>query len=135
MPENTRCNFEHGWCGWRNVPGRPLNWTLNRGATPSERTGPSYDHTYRNASGVYIVTYALVFTCISMNSAFSFVLNTFIWIYRYRLSEIVKITTGKFYHVTLFLKGIYIYGSFNIILNFIAREISGHFYLKIDFLY
>ncbi|XP_017761306.1 PREDICTED: leukocyte tyrosine kinase receptor isoform X2 [Eufriesea mexicana] len=53
MPENTRCNFEHGWCGWRNVPGRPLNWTLNRGATPSERTGPSYDHTYRNASGTY----------------------------------------------------------------------------------
>ncbi|CAK9818713.1 ALK tyrosine kinase receptor [Anthophora plagiata] len=53
IPENARCNFEHGWCGWRNVPGRPLNWTLHRGATPSEKTGPSYDHTYRNASGTY----------------------------------------------------------------------------------
>ncbi|XP_034171879.1 anaplastic lymphoma kinase isoform X1 [Osmia lignaria lignaria] len=53
IPENARCDFEHGWCGWRNVPGRPLNWTLHRGATPSEKTGPSYDHTYRNASGTY----------------------------------------------------------------------------------
>ncbi|XP_076176518.1 anaplastic lymphoma kinase isoform X2 [Ptiloglossa arizonensis] len=53
MPENSRCNFEHGWCGWKNVPGRPLNWTLHRGATPSDKTGPSYDHTYRNASGTY----------------------------------------------------------------------------------
>ncbi|KAK1117952.1 hypothetical protein K0M31_015619 [Melipona bicolor] len=53
MPENARCNFEYGWCGWKNVPGRPLNWNLHRGATPSEKTGPSYDHTYRNASGTY----------------------------------------------------------------------------------
>ncbi|XP_053974206.1 ALK tyrosine kinase receptor isoform X2 [Hylaeus volcanicus] len=53
MPENARCNFENGWCGWRNVAGRPLNWTLHRGATPSDKTGPSYDHTYRNASGTY----------------------------------------------------------------------------------
>ncbi|XP_050480798.1 ALK tyrosine kinase receptor isoform X2 [Bombus huntii] len=53
IPENARCNFEQGWCGWKNVPERPLNWTLHRGATPSEKTGPSYDHTYRNASGTY----------------------------------------------------------------------------------
>ncbi|XP_076675839.1 anaplastic lymphoma kinase isoform X2 [Andrena cerasifolii] len=53
IPENARCNFEHGWCGWRNVPGRPLNWTLHRGPTTSEKTGPSYDHTYRNAFGIY----------------------------------------------------------------------------------
>ncbi|XP_076635362.1 anaplastic lymphoma kinase isoform X1 [Colletes latitarsis] len=53
IPENARCNFEHGWCGWQNVLGRPLNWTLHRGATPSDKTGPSYDHTYRNASGTY----------------------------------------------------------------------------------
>lgn len=51
IPENARCNFENGWCGWANVPGRPLNWTLYKGATPSIRTGPSYDHTYRNETG------------------------------------------------------------------------------------
>ncbi|XP_015429458.1 PREDICTED: ALK tyrosine kinase receptor [Dufourea novaeangliae] len=53
IPENARCNFERDWCGWRNVPERPLNWTLHRGPTPSDKTGPSYDHTYRNASGTY----------------------------------------------------------------------------------
>ncbi|XP_017880511.1 ALK tyrosine kinase receptor isoform X2 [Ceratina calcarata] len=53
VPVEARCNFEDGWCGWRNLSGRPMNWTLHRGATPSEKTGPSYDHTYRNASGTY----------------------------------------------------------------------------------
>ncbi|XP_076300861.1 anaplastic lymphoma kinase isoform X1 [Lasioglossum baleicum] len=53
MPENTTCNFEHGWCGWWNVLGKPLNWTLYSGPTPSDKTGPSHDHTYRNASGTY----------------------------------------------------------------------------------
>lgn len=54
MPENTRCNFEHGWCGWTNVPERPLNWTLRKGPVPSEKTGPSHDHTYRNKTGVHL---------------------------------------------------------------------------------
>lgn len=55
MPKNARCNFENGWCGWTNVPGRPLNWTLHKGATPSIRTGPNYDHTYRNATGAQLI--------------------------------------------------------------------------------
>lgn len=54
VPETARCNFESGWCGWNNVPGRPLNWTLHQGPTPTERTGPSYDHTYRNETGTSI---------------------------------------------------------------------------------
>lgn len=52
MPETGRCNFEKGWCGWTNEPDRKLNWTLHRGATLSDRTGPSYDHTYRNETGI-----------------------------------------------------------------------------------
>lgn len=51
VPETARCNFENGWCGWTNALGTQLNWTLHRGSTPSERTGPSYDHTYRNETG------------------------------------------------------------------------------------
>ncbi|XP_067210065.1 ALK tyrosine kinase receptor isoform X2 [Linepithema humile] len=53
IPANTRCNFEHGWCGWTNVPERPLNWTLQNGPAPSEKIGPNYDHTYRNKTGTY----------------------------------------------------------------------------------
>ncbi|XP_014612844.1 PREDICTED: ALK tyrosine kinase receptor [Polistes canadensis] len=54
MPPHARCNFENGWCGWRNVPGNVFNWTLHCGPTPTERSGPSYDHTYRNATGTYV---------------------------------------------------------------------------------
>ncbi|XP_078052989.1 anaplastic lymphoma kinase isoform X3 [Augochlora pura] len=53
IPKNARCNFEDGWCGWKNVPGKLLNWTLHRGPTPSGKTGPSHDHTFRNQSGTY----------------------------------------------------------------------------------
>jgi hypothetical protein len=53
IPVNARCNFQNGWCGWKNVSGRPLSWILNSGPTPSERTGPSFDHTYRNKTGTY----------------------------------------------------------------------------------
>jgi len=52
IPEHARCNFQNGWCGWKNVSGRPLSWILNSGPTPSERTGPSFDHTYRNETGI-----------------------------------------------------------------------------------
>ncbi|XP_066597119.1 leukocyte tyrosine kinase receptor [Prorops nasuta] len=53
IPETARCNFESGWCGWANVDGRPLEWTLRHGPAPTEITGPSYDHTYRNETGTY----------------------------------------------------------------------------------
>ncbi|XP_063995101.1 leukocyte tyrosine kinase receptor isoform X2 [Diachasmimorpha longicaudata] len=53
IPETAKCNFENGWCGWTNAPDSPLKWSLHRGSTPSERTGPSYDHTYRNDTGTY----------------------------------------------------------------------------------
>ncbi|XP_031782038.1 leukocyte tyrosine kinase receptor isoform X2 [Nasonia vitripennis] len=53
VPEHAKCNFEGGWCGWSNVRGRPLNWTLHQGPMPSERMGPVADHTYRNGTGTY----------------------------------------------------------------------------------
>ncbi|XP_019886426.2 ALK tyrosine kinase receptor isoform X2 [Ooceraea biroi] len=53
IPEHARCNFQSGWCGWKNVSGRPLGWTLHSGPTPTDRTGPNLDHTYRNKTGIY----------------------------------------------------------------------------------
>lgn len=51
IPEHARCNFEQDWCGWTNMTDRPLNWTRMQGPSLKEKTGPSYDHTYRNTSG------------------------------------------------------------------------------------
>uniref|UniRef100_T1H974 Tyrosine-protein kinase receptor n=1 Tax=Rhodnius prolixus TaxID=13249 RepID=T1H974_RHOPR len=50
----ARCTFEEGWCGWHNRLGNVLNWTLNNGSTATSSTGPSYDHTYQNATGMYV---------------------------------------------------------------------------------
>ncbi|KAK9510514.1 hypothetical protein O3M35_005284 [Rhynocoris fuscipes] len=54
VPPFARCTFEDGWCGWHNKVGNVLNWTLNNGSTATSLTGPSYDHTYQNATGMYI---------------------------------------------------------------------------------
>ncbi|CAB3381252.1 Hypothetical predicted protein [Cloeon dipterum] len=54
VPTNSRCNFENGWCGWRNVGNKELNWTRHSGKTPTNLTGPSVDHTYGNATGNYL---------------------------------------------------------------------------------
>ncbi|XP_059480831.1 tyrosine-protein kinase receptor-like [Neocloeon triangulifer] len=54
LPVNSRCNFESGLCGWRNVGNKELNWTRHSGKTPTNLTGPSVDHTYNNSSGNYL---------------------------------------------------------------------------------
>ncbi|KAL1124321.1 hypothetical protein AAG570_002089, partial [Ranatra chinensis] len=50
----ARCTFEDGWCGWHNDPKNYLNWTQNNGSTPTASTGPSFDHTYQNSTGMYL---------------------------------------------------------------------------------
>ncbi|XP_031358672.1 ALK tyrosine kinase receptor [Photinus pyralis] len=54
VPYGARCNFEQDWCGWQNVEGKVLQWARHNGSTPTNRTGPSYDHTYQNATGKYM---------------------------------------------------------------------------------
>ncbi|CAG2060727.1 unnamed protein product, partial [Timema podura] len=53
VPSTGRCDFQDGWCGWHNILLDNLQWELHSGETPNDRTGPSFDHTYKNASGVY----------------------------------------------------------------------------------
>ncbi|KAF6214835.1 hypothetical protein GE061_009578 [Apolygus lucorum] len=55
VPAFARCDFESGMCGWRNKEGRDLNWKQKNGSlTVTGSTGPSFDHTYKNATGMYI---------------------------------------------------------------------------------
>ena len=39
------CDFEYGYCNWRNDESRPMKWTRIRGSTNTQDTGPSFDHT------------------------------------------------------------------------------------------
>jgi hypothetical protein len=39
------CDFEKGYCSWKNDTSRPLRWLRNKGSTTTSDTGPSFDHT------------------------------------------------------------------------------------------
>ena len=56
IPFGGRCNFENGWCGWQNSGKAIMEWTRHSGPTPTEKTGPEFDHTYQhtNKSGYYM---------------------------------------------------------------------------------
>lgn len=40
-----RCNFQNGPCGLKAEKNAAFHWTVGSGQTPTESTGPSYDHT------------------------------------------------------------------------------------------
>ncbi|XP_049522518.1 MAM and LDL-receptor class A domain-containing protein 1-like [Dermacentor silvarum] len=53
---NRHCNFEEGWCTWRNTnkPGNTgLSWVLGGGKVKTTVLRPRRDHTFGNSSGSY----------------------------------------------------------------------------------
>ncbi|XP_044753291.1 ALK tyrosine kinase receptor isoform X2 [Coccinella septempunctata] len=53
MPYGARCSFEEDLCGWYNY-NDAFQWARHSGATPTNSTGPSTDHTYMNITGHYV---------------------------------------------------------------------------------
>ena len=45
------CNFQSGLCGLKPDKNGNFHWTVGSGQTPTESTGPSYDHTSLNMDG------------------------------------------------------------------------------------
>ncbi|CAH2236090.1 jg4787 [Pararge aegeria aegeria] len=45
LPYGSYCNFETDACGFENVPQPILKWSRHSGPTPTDKTGPNYDHT------------------------------------------------------------------------------------------
>ncbi|XP_028171271.1 MAM and LDL-receptor class A domain-containing protein 1-like [Ostrinia furnacalis] len=45
MPYGSYCNFEQDACGFENVPQPILRWSRHNGPTPTDKTGPNFDHT------------------------------------------------------------------------------------------
>lgn len=52
----ARCNFEDDWCGWHNSIDRVMQWSRHNGSTPTNKTGPNFDNTYKNSTGTCIIT-------------------------------------------------------------------------------
>ena len=45
------CNFDVSLCGFVQGKDDIFNWTRHKGSTPSDETGPSFDHTTGNMTG------------------------------------------------------------------------------------
>lgn len=56
MPYGSRCTFEEDdWCGWTNTDDKNvLKWSRHNGSTPTNFTGPNFDHTFMNSTGNYL---------------------------------------------------------------------------------
>lgn len=48
VPSPYDCNFERDFCQWTQDTSDVFDWTRNAGATSSQNTGPSFDHTFGN---------------------------------------------------------------------------------------
>ncbi|KAG8201799.1 hypothetical protein JTE90_027282 [Oedothorax gibbosus] len=55
IPESALCTFERDKCGWNSSTSDNSQWILRSGLSPNARTGPSFDHTYQNETGTYLV--------------------------------------------------------------------------------
>ena len=51
---NLTCDFETSGCQWKSSELGVKKWNIGSGRTPSQKTGPSFDHTYKNVSGNYL---------------------------------------------------------------------------------
>ncbi|XP_025085517.1 MAM and LDL-receptor class A domain-containing protein 1-like [Pomacea canaliculata] len=48
------CNFDVDMCTWSNVQGDNFDWMRTMGATPTQYTGPSVDHTQDSVEGGFV---------------------------------------------------------------------------------
>lgn len=50
------CDFESDWCGWQNSGQATLSWSRHNGPTPTDKTGPEFDHTFQhtNRTGYFL---------------------------------------------------------------------------------
>ncbi|XP_077978860.1 MAM and LDL-receptor class A domain-containing protein 1-like [Glandiceps talaboti] len=48
------CDFEVGFCDWRQDPANDLDWLRNKGDTATDYSGPSFDHTLGTDQGYYV---------------------------------------------------------------------------------
>ncbi|XP_070550808.1 MAM and LDL-receptor class A domain-containing protein 1-like [Ptychodera flava] len=50
----TNCDFEEDFCGWQNVIGGQINWTIATGPSWTNDTGPNVDHTKGTQQGHFL---------------------------------------------------------------------------------
>ncbi|CAL1262651.1 unnamed protein product [Larinioides sclopetarius] len=57
IPASAFCTFEKDMCGWTVAQfAKGSEWIRRSGLSPNSRTGPSFDHTFQNSTGTYLVS-------------------------------------------------------------------------------
>ncbi|XP_075427180.1 IgGFc-binding protein-like isoform X9 [Ascaphus truei] len=51
---NLNCSFDDDFCNWKQSSSDTMDWIRLKGPTPSDSTGPSYDHTTGDGFYIYI---------------------------------------------------------------------------------
>ena len=46
------CDFENDKCTWTNVNDDAYDWIVGEGNTPTQMTGPPFDHSKKNGDGM-----------------------------------------------------------------------------------
>ena len=49
--QTGHCSFQNGQCGLKSDRNATFHWTVGSGQTPTEKTGPSYDHSSFSKDG------------------------------------------------------------------------------------
>lgn len=52
------CDFQEGLCTWTQDTTDRLDWTRIKGPTQTGTTGPTYDHSYMNSSGMHGIVHS-----------------------------------------------------------------------------
>lgn len=52
-PLQPGCDFESGFCDWKQSSADDFDWTIGNNGTTSVGTGPPFDHTYQSSTGHY----------------------------------------------------------------------------------
>ncbi|XP_057298293.1 MAM and LDL-receptor class A domain-containing protein 2-like isoform X2 [Hydractinia symbiolongicarpus] len=64
----SSCDFENGWCKWKDNSKGVFDWNRQRGKTGSYMTGPTTDHTKGNSLGYYVYVEASLGTNFNLAS-------------------------------------------------------------------
>ncbi|KAM9231053.1 IgGFc-binding protein-like [Leptosomus discolor] len=51
---NFACTFDNDFCEWVQADYSSIDWTRNKGPTPTQNTGPSFDHTTGDGYYIYL---------------------------------------------------------------------------------
>jgi len=71
-PTVADCNFENGFCSWKQATDDLFDWSLGKGDTQTLQTGPVNDHTLQNGELSSLTGYIYLYVQYMYARSFNF---------------------------------------------------------------